>query len=354
MDYDARLQLSYYETVSDIDADHQVFLVRHRTTGHFFVKKILSVFHESVYRQLLSNPINGLPKIYCVYKEDNLLTVIEEYISGDTFEEILKCGKPLKEDDVISYGIDLCNTVLAMHRVKPAIIHRDIKPSNVMLRPDGHVVLLDLNASRPAVSKEEDTSLIGTKGYAAPEQYGFGSSDARTDIYAIGMLMNTLLWGHFEHSPFPKGKIRKVIKKCIQIDPRKRYADIDSLLFALKETQKLKSARSYLPPGFRTGTLSHIQVALFGYFLVIYLSFTYNQNGATPESVLALRIAFFVFSLFGIIVFCDYLGIQGRMMPLCRSSKGGLRFLGSLILFAILFSAFLITAGLLLYIFEPK
>ena len=342
MDLDARLQLSYYETVSEINAEHGIFLVRHRENGRFFVKKFLAVYHPDVFHQLMDNPIHGLPKIHCLCEEDGKLTVIEEFISGITLEDLLTEKGSLPIQTVIQYSIELCEILSALHALRPPIIHRDIKPSNMVLTPDGHIILLDLNASRPDVSKEEDTHLLGTKGYAAPEQYGFGSSNERTDVYAMGMMMNTLLWGHYEHQVYPKNPLRRIIDKCTRIDPKKRYRNVKKLLNELKilaipnNYSKLPPYKSsLLPPGFRTGTFTHMLISVIGYLFFVWYSFSLVIVGVEGGLRIFSRIFLFLSCIFMVLLLCNYRGLRQRIMPLTTSKYMGLRFLGSVILIII-------------------
>ena len=231
MDLDSRVQLSYYEKVSEINEEHHISLVRHIKTGKIYVRKDLSVYNEQVYQELIKHPVKGIPRVYCAYEENQTLTIIEDYIAGETLDDMLNDGHTFSEMEVINIGIELSELLWKLHTQKPAVIHRDMKPSNVIIAPDGHPFILDLNASRISIPKTEDTDLIGTKGYAAPEQYGFGSSDQRTDIYALGMLMNALLCGHFsqEISVRASKRFRRILRICTKIDPYKRFKNMDIL-----------------------------------------------------------------------------------------------------------------------------
>ena len=339
MDLDARLQLSYYETVTEINGEHQITLVRHRENGRFYVKKVLSIYHPDVYRQLMESPIQGLPKIQCLYEENNRLTVIEEFISGINLEDLLAEKGAIPLDTVIRYSLELCHILSALHALRPPIIHRDIKPENLVLTPDGHIILLDLDASRPGISKEKDTNLLGTKGYAAPEQYGFGSSDEKTDVYALGILMNTFLWGHFEQRVFPHGPLKRIIDKCTRIDPKKRYRNMNALINALEPLAVPNNFRNFppsksrfLPPGFRSGNFTHALVAIIGYIFIFDYALTLRITGVEGGLKVFSRIFTLISFLFLILILCDYCGLKRRIMPLSVSKKLGLRILGDIIL----------------------
>ena len=120
----------------------------------------------------------------------------------------------------------VCRIVEELHSVRPPIIHRDIKPSNIIITQEHAVKLLDLNAAHQIhFQKAEDTVLMGTKGYAAPEQYGFGQSDVRTDVYAMGKLM--------EQMGANQSRYAHIVKKATQMEPKKRYRDIEEMERAL-------------------------------------------------------------------------------------------------------------------------
>ena len=128
------------------------------------------------------------------------------------------------------YGV--CNAVETLHSL--GIIHRDIKPENVMIDTKGKVKLIDLNASRQYEEhKTSDTVILGTLGYASPEQLGLSQSDTRTDIYALGVLLNVMLTGEHPSRKLTDGKAKKIVLKCTQIDPNSRFSTVEKLAQAL-------------------------------------------------------------------------------------------------------------------------
>ena len=263
MDIESELTLSYYKEIADINRDHGVFLVQHTENKRIYVKKVMSVYNAKVFRHLKMHPLPGLPTICELVESDGTLTVIEDYITGETLEDILTRRGKLPQDEVISIMSQLCDTVDTLHSFKPPVIHRDIKPSNVIITPDGSAVLLDMNAARfDEGASEEDTTLLGTKGFAAPEQYGFGTSGVTTDIYALGMLMNTMLTGTVSRENIASGPLSSVIKRCLELDPANRYSSAYKLKHALYGR---KAWSKYLPPGFRSGNFLHMFPAIIMY-----------------------------------------------------------------------------------------
>ena len=232
--FHSRLPVSYYKEIAVISQSHRVFAVQHIETHRICVKKIMSVYDPAVYEQLFRSPVRNLPRIYALYEADDTLTVIEEYISGETLQELLDICGPLPEKEVLAYGVMLCDILTELHSQTPPIIHRDIKPSNIMLTEDGRLVLIDLNAARHfSPEAARDTRLLGTKGFAAPEQYGFAASSPRTDLYALGRLMQTLLAADSSSGVPVSEKADQVLKKCLRLDPADRYESAAQLKKAL-------------------------------------------------------------------------------------------------------------------------
>ena len=225
--FEQGLPVSYYEEISELNKEHGVFIVRHRESGKICVKKILSVYNPAVYAALFEHPVPRTPRIYALHEEDSRLTVIEEYISGDSLSDVLEICGPFSAADAAACGWMLCGILCDLHTFRPPIIHRDIKPSNVILTEDGSMVLLDMNASRlQDPSKTVDTKLLGTPGFAAPEQYGFGSSSVETDIYAVGALMDALLP---EAASARNSRLTEIINKCRELNPTQRYSSAADL-----------------------------------------------------------------------------------------------------------------------------
>lgn len=249
--YDSPEAIAYYEDVAALNAEHGVYAVRHIETGQIYVKKVMRVYSLAVYAVLLAHPVHGIPRIYALYEHAGTLTVIEEYIAGNTLQSILDRGGAFTELEVVDYATQLCKILAALHTLTPPIVHRDIKPSNIILTEDDRVVLIDLNAARmDDAASERDTRLLGTSGYAAPEQYGFGKSSVTADIYALGILMQVMLTGGedvplsgngqtdariLSRKDLPcSARLAKVIRKCTQLNPSKRYHSTNALAEALR------------------------------------------------------------------------------------------------------------------------
>lgn len=356
MDYENYLAISYYDQVAVLNEEHHVYLVQHKTSKKIFVKKELSVYNKALYEQLKDNPISGLPRIYELCEEDKKLIVIEEYICGDTLEELVESGTLISMEEVSNYMLQLCDIVMKLHNCNPAIIHRDIKPSNVMLTQFGHIVLLDLNAAKyESFDKAEDTMLLGTKGYAAPEQYGFGASSLQTDIFAMGTLLKYLTCGDINADVEKTNAFSKVIAKSTQLDAKRRYSSVLQLSRAIEKVvagkgieveslaryhvKQLLPVQQFFPPGFRSNNPIHMMLAVLIYLLIIVVSANVTVENATPADLLfnkiSVGVVLFLTSLFA----ANYLNVQ-RFLPYTKHSnivvRAGFLFVYTCLVFVIL------------------
>lgn len=191
----------------------EVHLVREKEGSRLFVRKKLTGRHP-VYQMLKETSHPCLPKIYDVIVSEDSTTVIEEYIEGQAAG-----AEDLSKKQFLRAVWELCSVLELLHR--KGIIHRDIKPSNILIATDGHLSLIDFDAARLYRKEaEQDTRLLGTRGFAPPEQYGFAQTDERADIYALGVTLERLLGGK------KKTCYRKIIMKCTSLDPDKRYQSV--------------------------------------------------------------------------------------------------------------------------------
>lgn len=194
-----------------------VHLVRSNDGLQMFVRKKLTGQHP-IYRMLKEYSHPCLPKLYQVTVSEDSTTVIEEYIEGRTSGTV-----ELSRRQFLQIVREMCSVLEFLHG--KGIIHRDIKPSNILLTEDGHVRLIDFDASRMHREEaEQDTILLGTRGFAPPEQYGFAQTDERADIYALGVTLEQLL-GRNTWKP----RYKRIIRKCRNLDPDKRYQSVRQL-----------------------------------------------------------------------------------------------------------------------------
>ena len=188
------------------------------------------------------NPPKGIPNIELIEDEEKMHDL------KNMFQEIhcWNCSRPgpFSEHEAAGYISQLCDILRTLHQQNPPIVHRDIKPSNLIVTYDGRLILIDFNTAKESEGdKGHDTVLIGTAGYAAPEQYGFSESKPTADIYAIGVLLNELLTGCLPGQKEYKGRLSKIIQKCTHIDPVQRFQSVDELQQALNEVLHPENAR---------------------------------------------------------------------------------------------------------------
>jgi len=176
-----------------------------------------------IYQQLKALSHSYLPQLYAVSYTEGETIVWEEYITGKSLEQI-----PATEKQVTRWLFELCDVLRFLHRHH--ILHRDIKPSNLLLGGDGHIRLIDFDAAREEKAEaESDTRLLGTRGYAPPEQYGFAQTDERTDIYALGITVRELLGEKAKTLRW-----RHILKKCTALEPKKRYHHVWQIAWAIR------------------------------------------------------------------------------------------------------------------------
>lgn len=173
----------------------------------------------------------NLPEVYdCLHFPDGQI-VLEEYIDGLTAAEVLETGTytPRGAADVLR---KTCAAVAALHNV--GVLHLDVKPENVIITAAGEVKLIDLNASkRKTAAQNPETTVLGTIGYAAYEQFGISPCDERTDVFALGVLLNVLLTGEHPAKQCASGRLGRIVRNCTQTDPAARYQSAAKLLAAL-------------------------------------------------------------------------------------------------------------------------
>lgn len=212
---------------------------------------IQSLLAEANLMKKLDHP--ALPRIVDIIDHDETIYVVMDYIEGESLDRILNEFGPQPQELVIDWGKQLSGALQYLHNQNPAIIYRDMKPANVMLKPEGNLKIIDFGIARE--HKEGslgDTTCLGTKGYAAPEQFGGkGQTDPRTDIYCLGVTLYHLVTGQnpceppYELYPIRKwnpslsGGLERVIQKCTQLNPNDRYQNCAELSYALAHYEEI-------------------------------------------------------------------------------------------------------------------
>lgn len=331
--------LSIYEELSDIGKHKNVKLVKNAVSDGIYIKKTLENYNIEVYKTLKKKQIKGIPKIYEIIENENELVIIEEYIHGQTLDkkysktDVKTVKKTMKQ---------LCDILKQLHNMNPPIIHRDIKPTNIVVSNDEVVYLVDFNISREYDENQSvDTVIMGTQGYASPEQCGFAQTDCRSDIYSIGVLMKNMLLMD-EYPDKETKKLKRIIDKCTAIDPEKRYKNIEQLESALNnklgETISLqcgeideKIKQSFLPPGFRSGKIINMLIALVGYVCMISLAMSIESNNSNPvvkpKEDIAFKIIMLITELITIAIYFNWRGARDRL-PIVKEKNMLIRLIG--------------------------
>ena len=239
-----------------------VFLAEHIRTKKKWTVKCFDKKHKDIAqiskRTLVETGIlnnishPGLPTIADILETSDMLFVIMDYIEGTPLSSIIANHGAQPESTVIEWFKQLCSTMNYLHSRQPAVIHNDIHPQNIMLRPDGKLIMIDFGSSFELVGSEEKTLLLGTTFFAAPEKYN-GVVDTRTDIYALGMTMYSLLTGYDpskppytlsslrEISPNVSLGLESIVEKCLERNPDDRYQKIEEILCELDNIEQLNA-----------------------------------------------------------------------------------------------------------------
>lgn len=205
-----------------------------------------SLLAEANLMKRLDHP--ALPRIVDIIDNGVTIYVVMDYIEGESLDKILSEFGAQPEELVIGWAKQLCDALSYLHSQKPPIIYRDMKPANVMLKPEGNIKIIDFGIAREYKEQNlSDTTVLGTKGYAPPEQYN-GQTDARSDIYALGMTMHHLLTGVDPrkgeayapvrvYNPELSEGIEIIINKCVQPAAENRYQSCADLLYDLEHPE---------------------------------------------------------------------------------------------------------------------
>lgn len=267
-----------------------------------------SLIAETEMLKKLNHP--NLPAIVDVIETNNTYLVVMDYIEGNDLGDIVTEFGAQPQEKVVEWGKQICDVLNYLHTRNPVIIYRDLKPANIMLKPDGNVTLIDFGTAREAEVKDvANTISLGTRGYAAPEQFGDGArADARTDIYCFGATLYHLVTGHNPAeepyviepirniNPSLSGGLEKIILKCTKANPAERYQDCTELMYDLEHYREIddlyrKKQKKKLSVFMTSVAIMFIciGVSVFGYYENnLQIGVIYNQyisNGKYIEAV---------------------------------------------------------------------
>lgn len=202
-----------------------------------------SLLVEANMMKKLDHP--ALPRIVDIIDKGVTIYVVMDYIEGESLDKILNEFGAQPEELVVNWAKQLCDALSYLHSQKPPIIYRDMKPANVMLKPEGNIKIIDFGIAREYKEQNlADTTVLGTKGYAPPEQYS-GQTDPRSDIFALGMTMHHLLTGVDPRSSEAYAPVRQwnpelsegieiIIDRCVEPASENRYQSCADLLYDLE------------------------------------------------------------------------------------------------------------------------
>lgn len=210
----------------------ETLLVKHKAAGLFYVAKCYRKADataralEGVILKALSHP--GLPRFVEEYENEDYLCMVREYVEGTPLDRYVAQRKPGQEKTV-GLAVSLCDILTYLHSRTPPVIHRDIKPKNIIVDRQGELWLIDFGISRVFdPNKVEDTVSCGTRNFSAPEQYGYAQTDARADVFSLGILLGWLLTGESNREMIlPRiinRRLCRIVEKCTAFAPKDRYA----------------------------------------------------------------------------------------------------------------------------------
>lgn len=360
-------RLSFYRELTVLDEKKNIVLVQDIRNSELCVKKTIDIYSRDVYEQLASVRIEGVPAVKECVADEGKLIVVEEYVQGRSLKQVLDEQGLLNEEQAYDIAVQLADILVRLHQLEPAIVHRDIKPSNIIIEKNGHVNLIDFNAARHVnADKNEDTRMLGTVYFAAPEQFGFGQSDERTDIYGLGATINYIMTGDKPGAGIAECIFSDILKKCLMVDAKDRYQSaeelrgvLDMLNYSIVQDNRKKaetafgkdntvsvvrtyrnirdiivkmyrkyqkrnydidtSWRRYLLPGFRRLNVVYCLIALVWYAVIVWMTITFavtdSKTGipVTGGELTMYKIAVFVL-LFGMTMrFGNYLNIRRKL-----------------------------------------
>ncbi|WP_300617649.1 protein kinase [uncultured Lactobacillus sp.] len=294
-----------------ITDDKAIFKVE-RLVPTPYIERVLPLEYAPLYEQLAQLD-TAIPKIVCLEKSD-CLTVVEEYITSPRLDQYLE-NHQLTSTQIHDLICQLLDVLEVLHQQTPPIIHRDIKPENIFY--DGKkLILADFDIARNTQEEaDRDTHILGSLGYAAPEQFGFSQSGPASDFYAVGVLMNVLYTGCLPSVRLYQGPEREIIEKATHINSQKRYQSAQEFKDAITGLGR----SSWRLPGFRSHQPARMLMATCGYLLMLFSSFNMEAKGDSAVDLFLLRLSFFMI-LFLIVLFaCNYRNIKS--MCLFHSSK---------------------------------
>lgn len=273
-----------YECLKESE-DSSTFLVKETVTGILcvlkwgrnrqaeFLRNEMEIMEKMADRKL-----SGIPKTYRIFEENGEVYLVREYIEGMSLAQMVLQKGGISEAEICRISRKICQTAEQFQNPDEPMIHRDIKPENIVVTPGGEVVFIDFGTMR-SYKKDgsRDTFVVGTRGTAAPEQYGYTQTDQRTDVYAIGQTMLYMVSESYEMNQLSEcavsRRMKKIIEKACSFEPDKRYGDAAQLRRAVEKCQANNRKKVYKKAG-----------AVFGLIAAGYILAIFSPDGTVIEN----------------------------------------------------------------------
>lgn len=273
-----------YECLKESE-DSSTFLVKETATGILCVLKwgrnrqteFLRNEME-IMKKMADRKLSGIPKAYRIFEENGEVYMVREYIEGMSLAQMVLQKGGISEAEICRISRKICQTAEQFQNPDEPMIHRDIKPENIVVTPGGEVVFIDFGTMR-SYKKDgsRDTFVVGTRGTAAPEQYGYTQTDQRTDVYAIGQTMLYMVSESYEMNQLSEcavsRRMKKIIEKACSFEPDKRYGDAAQLRRAVEKCQANNRKKVYKKAG-----------AVFGLIAAGYILAIFSPDGTVIEN----------------------------------------------------------------------
>lgn len=273
-----------YECLKESE-DSSTFLVKETATGILCVLKwgrnrqaeFLRNEME-IMKKMADRKLSGIPKAYRIFEENGEVYLVREYIEGMSLAQMILQKGGISEAEICRISRKICQTAEQFQNPDEPMIHRDIKPENIVVTPGAEVVFIDFGTMR-SYKKDgsRDTFVVGTRGTAAPEQYGYTQTDQRTDVYAIGQTMLYMVSESYEMNQLSEcavsRRMKKIIEKACSFEPDKRYGDAAQLRRAVEKCQTNNRKKVYKKAG-----------AVFGLFAAGYILAILSPDGTVIEN----------------------------------------------------------------------
>lgn len=273
-----------YECLKESE-DSSTFLVKETATGILCVLKwgrnrqaeFLRNEME-IMKKMADRKLSGIPKAYRIFEENGKVYLVREYIEGMSLAQMVLQKGGISEAEICRISRKICQTAEQFQNPDEPMIHRDIKPENIVVTPGDEVVFIDFGTMR-SYKKDgsRDTFVVGTRGTAAPEQYGYTQTDQRTDVYAIGQTMLYMVSESYEMNQLSEcavsRRMKKIIEKACSFEPDKRYGDAAQLRRAVEKCQANNRKKVYKKAG-----------AVFGLIAAGYILAIFSPDGTVIEN----------------------------------------------------------------------